>query len=227
MKNLIGTKHFYAHLMTIAIPIMIQNGITTFVGMLDNIMVGQVGTNQMSGVSIVNQLLFVFNLCIFGGISGAGIFTAQFFGQKNTEGVQYTFRFKLLTAAFLTAVAIGIFSLFGPDLIRFYLHQGSSTTNASATLFYARQYLFVMYFDMIPFAISQVYAGTLRECGETITPMKAGIAAVLVNLCFNYILIYGKLGAPALGVTGAAIATVMSRFVELGIIVFWTSGTVK
>ena len=222
MKRFIGTRGFYRHLMTVAIPIMIQTGITNFVSMLDNIMVGQVGTNQMSGVAIVNQLIFVFSLCIFGGISGAGIFTAQFYGQGNTEGVQYTFRFKLLIVTVLTATTIGIFLVFGPQLIQVYLHQGSSTTNAAATLIYAKQYLTIMYFDMIPFALAQAYAGTLRECGETITPMKAGIAAVLVNLCLNYILIYGKLGAPALGVRGAAIATVISRFVELGIIVFWT-----
>ena len=69
----------------IAVPIMIQNGITNFVSLLDNIMIGQIGTEQMSGVAIVNQLIFVYNLCIFGGVSGAGIFTAQFFGQKNDD----------------------------------------------------------------------------------------------------------------------------------------------
>lgn len=80
--------------MAVAVPIMIQNAITNFVGMLDNIMVGQVGTAQMSGVAIVNQLLFVFNLCIFGAVSGAGIFTAQFAGSKDHTGVRGTFRFK-------------------------------------------------------------------------------------------------------------------------------------
>lgn len=71
----------------IAVPIIIQNGITNFVSLLDNIMVGQVGTLPMSGVSIVNQLIFVFNLCIFGASSGAGIFTAQFHGREDAEGV--------------------------------------------------------------------------------------------------------------------------------------------
>ena len=67
-------------ILAIAVPIMIQNGITNFVGLLDNIMVGMVGTEQMSGVAIVNQLMFVFNISIFGAISGAGIFSAQFYG---------------------------------------------------------------------------------------------------------------------------------------------------
>jgi len=83
----VGDKKFYRMILLIAVPIMIQNGITNFVSLLDNIMVGQVGTNQMSGVAIANQLIFVYNLCIFGGMSGAGIFGAQFFGQGNNDGI--------------------------------------------------------------------------------------------------------------------------------------------
>ena len=96
-RKFIGNKRFYLMVLGVAMPIMIQNGITNFVSLLDNIMVGQVGTEQMSGVAIVNQLLFIYNLCIFGGVSGAGIFTAQYFGQGNDEGVRNTFRFKLYT----------------------------------------------------------------------------------------------------------------------------------
>ena len=84
-RKFIGDKRFYLMVLGVAMPIMIQNGITNFVSLLDNIMVGQVGTEQMSGVAIVNQLLFIYNLCIFGGVSGAGIFTAQYFGQGTTR----------------------------------------------------------------------------------------------------------------------------------------------
>ena len=80
--------------LSIAVPIMVQNGITNFVSLLDNIMIGRIGTEQMSGAAIVNQLIFVYNLCIFGGVSGAGIFTAQYFGQKDHEGVRQTLRYK-------------------------------------------------------------------------------------------------------------------------------------
>ena len=93
LYKLIGNKEFYKMVLLIAVPIMIQNGITNFVSLLDNIMIGQVGTEQMSGVAIVNQLIFVYNLCIFGGVSGAGIFTAQYYGQGNYEGVRQTMRF--------------------------------------------------------------------------------------------------------------------------------------
>lgn len=217
----IGDKAFYKMVMLIAIPIMVQNGITNFVNLLDNIMVGQVGTTQMSGVAIVNQLIFVYNLCIFGGLSGAGIFTAQYYGQKDEEGVRNTFRFKIWLAVLITAVAIFIFLAGGSRLIQLYLNDGDAASLA-ATLQYGLEYLKVMLVGLPAFMVVQVYSSTLRECGETVVPMKAGIVAVLVNLVFNYLLIYGKFGFPTLGVVGAAVATAMSRYVEMIFVVGWT-----
>ena len=121
LKRYIGDRAFYSRVLRIAIPMIIQNGITNFVSLLDNIMVGQVGTIPMSGVSVVNGLLFVFNLCIFGACSGAGIFTAQFHGSGDEEGIRHTFRFKILICAALSALGIGIFLFFGSGLIRLYL----------------------------------------------------------------------------------------------------------
>ena len=206
----------------IAVPIMIQNGITNFVNLLDNIMVGRLGTEQMSGVSIVNQLMFVYNICIFGGVSGAGIFTAQYFGQKDDEGIRYTFRFKLLMTLILTVGAIFLLIFCDDALINLYLSGSSDGGDLLATLEYGKQYLRVMIFSLPAFMVLQVYASTLRECGETVVPMKAGMAAVLVNLVFNYLLIYGKFGFPELGVAGAAIATTMARYIEAAIVVIWT-----
>ncbi|MEE1192926.1 MAG: MATE family efflux transporter [Blautia sp.] len=221
-EKLIGDKRFYKMVLLIAVPIMIQNGITNFVSLLDNIMVGQVGTEQMTGVAIVNQLIFVYNLCIFGGVSGAGIFTAQFFGQKDDEGVANTFRFKLWMAAILTGITILILVVFGEPLIQMYLNGNQDGGDTAAALFYGKKYLWIMLAGLPAFMVVQVYASTLRECGSTITPMKAGITAVIVNLVFNYLLIYGKFGFPELGVAGAAVATVLSRYVEAVIVVSWT-----
>ena len=221
-EKLIGDKRFYKMVLLIAVPIMIQNGITNFVSRLDNIMVGQVGAEQMTGVAIVNQLIFVYNLCIFGGVSGAGIFTAQFFGQKDDEGVANTFRFKLWMAAILTGITILILVVFGEPLIQMYLNGNQDGGDTAAALFYGKKYLWIMLAGLPAFMVVQVYASTLRECGSTITPMKAGITAVIVNLVFNYLLIYGKFGFPELGVAGAAVATVLSRYVEAVIVVSWT-----
>lgn len=215
IAKFIGNRDFYKMVLMIAVPIMIQNGITNFVSLLDNIMIGQVGTEQMSGVAIVNQLIFVYNLCIFGGVSGAGIFTAQYFGQGNHEGVRQTMRFKLWMVIVLTSLTVILFLGCGTNLISAYLKGDGSAESIAATLFYGERYLRIMLVGLPAFAAVQIYSSTLRECGQTMLPMKAGLAAVVVNLLFNYILIYGKFGAPALGVSGAAIATVLSRYVEM------------
>ena len=221
-KTFIGDAKFYRLLFIVVIPIIVQTGITNFVSLLDNIMVGQTGTNQMTGVAIANQLMMVFNLCIFGAISGAGIFGAQYYGKGDQEGVRYAFRFKLVICLLMVGIGFLVFLPFGKNLIHLYLTADASGTDAAETLHYGHGYLYIMLVGMIPFAIGQAYSSTLRECGETMLPMKAGIAAVLVNLLFNYLLIFGKFGFPKMGVYGAAIATVLSRFVECAIIVLWT-----
>ncbi len=220
--KLIGTKDFYKRVLGIAIPIMIQNGITNLVNMLDNIMVGRIGTDAMSGVSIVNQLLFVFILCLFGATAGIGLFTAQFAGKGDHDGIRYTMRIKLEVVVLLTMIGIFLLIARGEWLIGFWLKGASGTGSVENTLASAKSYLFMSIFELFPLALSMSYSGTLRETGETILPMKAGVTAVFVNLAGNYILIYGKFGAPALGVTGAALATVISRYVETFIVIFWT-----
>lgn len=222
MKKLIGDKHFYKMVLLVAVPIMIQNGITNFVGLLDNVMVGQVGTEQMSGVAIVNQLIFVYSLCIFGGLSGAGIFGAQFYGQDNQAGIRDILRLKIWIGILITFLGFLVLGFLGEPLINAFLAGESNKENVAVALYYGKEYLWIMMAGIIPFCIVQIYSSTLRETGETIVPMAAGIVAVLINLIFNYILIFGKFGAPAMGVAGAAIATVLSRFVECAIVVIWT-----
>lgn len=222
IRSLVGDRAFYRRLFTVMLPILVQNIITNFVNLLDNVMVGQVGTEPMSGVAIVNQLLFVFNLCIFGGLAGAGIFTAQFYGKKDNQGIAESIRGKIYIAAGVLAIALFILIAYGEELIMQFIHEGEEGLDMAATLEYGKDYLKVMLLQVFPFAVMQIYSSTLRETGETVLPMKAGIVAVLVNLTGNYILIFGKLGAPELGVVGAAIATVISRYAECLIVVIWT-----
>ena len=218
-----GKKHsIYKRTLLIAIPVMIQNLITNFVAMIDNIMVGQIGTEQMSGVAIVNQLLFVFNITIFGAVSGAGIFSAQFFGKKDYKGARDSLRFKMLTVTIMSILGIAIFLLFGDDLIRVYLHDADKGIDLEATFGYAKQYMAVMLFGLIPFAFENAYSSSLREDSNAVVPMAAGIAAVITNTVLNYLLIFGIGPFPTLGVVGAAIATVISRFVQTGIVMIWT-----
>ena len=221
LQRYIGDRAFYRRVIAVALPIIIQNGITNFVSLLDNIMVGRIGTIPMSGVSIVNGLMFVFNLCIFGASSGAGIFTAQFHGSHDEEGVRYTFRFKFLICTILSLLGAALF-LFGDRLlIGLYLTGEGDAATAAAVLEQGIAYLQIMVWGFLPFALTNTYASTLKESGNTVVPMTAGIIAVLVNLIGNYILIFGHFGAPAMGVRGAALATVISRYVELAIVAGW------
>lgn len=220
-KKFIGDKAFYRYLIFLAFPMIVQNGITSFVSFLDNIMVGQIGTEPMSGVAIVNQLFFVFNICIFGGVSGAGIFSAQFFGKGDFEGQKYTFRFKLYACLLITAIACVLFHFLDEPLISLYLNDEGSVGNTRLALSYGKEYLAIMILGLLPFAVSQTYVSTIRETGQTFVPMVSGIVAVITNLVLDYVLIFGAFGAPELGVAGAAIATVIARYTECLIVVVW------
>lgn len=222
LQKYIGDRAFIRRVLAVALPIMIQNAVTNFVSLLDNVMVGQVGTAPMSGVSIVNGILFVFNMCVFGAASGPGIFTAQFYGNRDHGGVRHTFRFKLLILVVLTLVGWAILIPGGGWLIELYLQGEGETAAIEATRGYALDYLQIMLMGMLPFALTNAYSGTLRETGQTMVPMAASAIAVALNMSLNYVLIFGKLGLPALGSNGAAIATVVARFTELAVVAGWT-----
>lgn len=213
-EKFIGDREFYANLIRLIIPMIVQQGITSFVSLLDNVMVGRLGTESMSGVAIVNQLLFVFNLTIFGGLAGASIFGAQFYGKGDHKGVRYALRFKLIFSVLMAVIAIVALLFFNNPLISLFLTESESGGDLVLTLSEAKNYLFVMLIGLIPFSFSQSYSSTLRETGETVSPMTASIIAIVTNFVLNYILIFGSFGAPRLGVVGAAIATVIARYIE-------------
>lgn len=222
LKRYIGNKAFYKSVFAIALPIIIQNGITNFVSLLDNIMVGQLGTPQMSGVSVVNQFIFIFTLTLVGATSGAGIFTAQFFGSGDHKNIRYTFRFKLICCAIVGIVGILLLLFAGTPLINTFLQGEGTADQIQQTLQYGLDYASVIVWGMLPLAIYFAYSTHLRECGQTTVPMVSGIVAVFVNLIFNYMLIFGHFGVPAMGVKGAALATVLARYAEMLITVIWT-----
>lgn len=215
---IIGDKGFYKRVFAIIIPVIIQNSITSFVSLLDNIMVGQLGTAQMSGVAVANQLLFIYNMCTFGAIAGASIFGAQFFGAKDYESMRAAMRFKLYIALAMFLICVSVLTLFDTPLISLFLNDSDNPELVAETLAAGKTYLSYMLIGLLPFALASSYSATLREAGETVLPMAAGVAAVFVNMVLNYILIFGHIGFPPMGVTGAALATVISRYVELAIV---------
>ena len=222
-KKFIGSRAFYASVLALLVPMIVQQGITQFVNLLDNVMVGRLGTSPMSGVAIVNQIVFIFNLTIFGGLGGASIFGAQFFGKKDYEGVRYTLRFRLLFSLVIWALGILVFLLFGQQLFQLYLNKEASTPEEiTATLGHAKDYMNIILWGLLPFALVQCFSSTLRDVGETFSPMVASIIAICVNLVGNYLLIFGSFGFPRMGVAGAALATVISRYVEMAYLLLRT-----
>ena len=221
-KKFIGSKEFYRAVLAITIPMIIQNGISNFVNLLDNIMVGSLGTEQMSGVAIVNQFTFVFILLVFGAVSGAGIFTAQYHGKGDKVSVMHTFRAKLLINLIVSIVGVSVFLIFQDTFIGMFLHEtDTSSGDLALTMACGKEYLKWIVIGLVPFAFGQAYASTIRETGNTVIPMIASVSAVITNLIFNALLIFGLWIFPELGVAGAAIATTISRFVELAILVIY------
>ena len=222
MPDVKNDRSYIKKLLLIAIPMMVQNGISNFVNLLDNLMIGQVGTNALSGVAIANQLIFVFYLVIFGATAGVGIFTAQYKGKGDDEGIRYTFRFKIVFNTIISSLCILLLAFLSPYLINLFLLGEGDPADAAETLVIGVDYMHIILISLIPIGLSQAYAGTLRDLGATKVPMYSSICAIFVNLVGNYILIYGHFGLPAMGAAGAAIATVISRFVELAILVIYT-----
>ena len=222
MRNrFLGTRAFYLSVLRLLVPIIIQQFITNFVSLLDNIMVGRLGTEAISAASIANSVLMVFMLAIFGGLSGISIYGAQFFGKGDMDGMRHAMRLKVLFSLICSVLGIAAYALWGESFIRSFLQGESNGGDLALALREGKAYLTIMLWGQVPFALVQAYASTLRESGETVVPMVAGVCAIITNLFLNWVLIFGHLGAPALGVQGAAIATVISRYAEMAIVLIY------
>ncbi len=222
MKKYFGDKSFYKKVILIALPIMLQQGITQFVSLLDNVMIGNFSDTAMAGVSVVNQIIFVFNFVIIGALAAVGIYIAQYFGANDQHNQMLCFRLKFWVGLIILLLMILIILVFGDYLINAFLTNPSSQEEKLAIETSAKDYLFIISFTFLPYTISQIYSSTLREVGETVKPMIAGAIAVVVNGIFNMWFIYGGLGLPAMGASGAAIATLIARIVEMLFLIFFT-----
>jgi len=218
-KKYIGTRGFYKSVMVMAIPMILQMMVTNLVSLIDNIMVGRLGTEPMSGVSIINQFVFVFNVTIFGAVAGPSIFGAQFFGKGDHEGQKHTFRFRLLVCTGIIAIAALICSIFGSSLISLFISKESTPQQRDAIMTSGMDYLKIIMLGFIPFGIGQAYSSVVRECGYTKAPMAAAMSAVGINVLLDWCLIFGKLGLPEMGVRGAAWATVIAKTIEALVVI--------
>jgi putative MATE family efflux protein len=208
LKEFIGDRQFYRKLLTVTLPLVVQQLITSSVQLVDNVMVGRLGESPIASVSVVNQLFFIVILITFGIMGGAGIYSAQYYGSKDYEKLRQTFRFKILAAILVGILSFTVFTIFGRTLIGVF-------TDQEETIAGGMDYLRVVRFSILPWVLSVAIANTFRETGVTKPLLYISIVAILVNTSLNFLLIFGWLGFPALGIVGAAIATLIARVIEL------------
>lgn len=208
-----GNREFLGNMLKIALPIIIQNLITSSLNMADTIMVGKLGEVEIASVGIANQYFFFFTMILIGICAGCSVFISQYWGKKDYSNIKRIFGLGLISVLFVAIVFMiigfvnseGIISLFNKD---------------SRVIDLGGKYLYIVSFSYIFTAVTFIYGFSLRSIGNTVAPLIVNILALLCNVILNYILIFGKLGAPALGVEGAALATLIARVIEAIVLVF-------
>lgn len=206
-----GDSQFYKTVLALALPIMLQQGLSSLLFLIDNVMVGRLGETQIAAVGVANQLTFLMQIFGFGINNGASIFAAQFWGRKDVASIR-----KVEGIALTISIIVGVvFTALG-------LFAGGFVANIFSkdplVIAEAVDYLKIASLGYLFQLIAQAVGVMLRACGDPVLPMKATLAGVLTNGVFNYIFIFGKLGLPAMGVRGAAIATTIASVVNAALL---------
>ena len=199
---------FLRYFLVLAMPVVVQQLLVNLLQICDTLMISGLGEQAISGVSVANKFFFIYNLALFGLTNGIGLFISQYYGARDRAGYNKIFRFGL-KISFVIALLCMLFLLLCPEVTL------SIFVKSDKVIAYGMEYVNVIRFSYIPFAISMMCAVAFRVKGNTMLPMKSGLIAFVTNIIFNYLLIFGHFGFPALGVKGAAIATVLSRIVEM------------
>jgi putative MATE family efflux protein len=220
--SLLGPAPFYKRAIAIALPVMGQLLIQNFVSLIDNFMVAALGDVKMSGVNITGQINFVFMWFINTLCSSGGIFMSQYNGAHDDDGMQQTFRFKLILCGAAGLLYAVLSFIAPPQLLGLMVHGNAQSAEIVAQ---GRLYMRAVALSWVFMVVSQSIASSLREIGKVTPPLVISVIATLLNTFGNWILIYGNLGAPRLEVTGAALSTVNARFVEMVLFVIYLKKT--
>ena len=207
--------NFYKELLKIVIPISLQNLLIFFLGLIDNLMVGQLGAIEITGVGLANKFFYLLAGIIFGISSGVSIFTAHYWGRKNKESIHKVAIIGLL-AGIIISLIFSLFSFLNSKYIIGIFTNDQSVINAGS------QYLKIVSFSFIFIVFSSIFASLYRSTGNVKLPMIITFCSLLINTCLNYLLIFGNFGFPKLGIEGAAIATIISRFFDCSLLLFIT-----
>ncbi|MDR1931016.1 MAG: MATE family efflux transporter [Treponema sp.] len=206
--SLFNDRAFYRSLFAISVPIILQSLINSFVNIADTVMVGRLGTTEIAAVGLGNQVFFLFTMVLFGICSGGAIFTAQFWGRRDMAGIRKNTGLCLILNITLALIFTAAALLFPEGIIGIY-------SRDRAVIETGGQYLRTLAPSFIPFGISYVFTLTLRSIERVKLAMIATFIALSLNMALNILLIFGAGPVPALGVRGAAIATVIARVTEM------------
>ena len=214
-KRFFGSKAFYKMVFDVTIPIIIQQVLINVVNLADNVMVGQLSQSDINGVYISSQVLFVCNLCMFGSVAGSGIFFAQYFGSNDEKHLKFVFKFKIIAALIIASILFIVLTFFIEPIAHLF-------TDVETEIQVCKNYIGILKYSVFPFALSNVLATSFREVKKTLIPMFGSALALGINVILNYILIFGHFGLPRLEIEGAAIATLIARFIELFFLIVMT-----
>ncbi|NLM77413.1 MAG: MATE family efflux transporter [Ruminococcaceae bacterium] len=205
-------RSFYRSLIAIAAPIAMQNLISALLNMVDTIMIGQLGETEIASVGLANQVTFLLHLFLFGISSGSAIFTAQYWGTRDLANIKRVLGLGLLSACAIATIFLAAGLLLPKQLLSLF-----STDETVVVM--GSQYLIIIAFSFVMMAVSFTFSSVLRSMGNARLPMYISAFALLFNTALNYVLIFGHFSMPALGVRGAAIATLLARIIEVVLLI--------
>lgn len=202
-------KPFARNVLLVALPMVIQQLVASSLHIVDGLMVSALGDAVYSGVTQANRYTFMFNLFCFGTATGGSIFMSQYWGARDIKRMRQAMGVTMACSMLVAVLFFTVACLFPRQIISLFLQPGESFE-------YAVKYLRIVMFGYLFTAVDNVFAAAIKAGERTWLPMISGFASVAVNSFFNWVFIYGHFGVPAMGVEGAAIATVMSAAVSMG-----------
>jgi len=206
-------KIFFKELNNIAIPIALQNLLTSSLSFVDTLMIGQLGVNEIAGVGLGNQIYFLISVMFFGVCSGSAIFISQFWGDNNLDGIQKAMGISL-AFSLIASTIFAIFSIFTPHFLLFFF------THDVKVVSFGTDYLKIVGISYIFVAISLVTSTIMRSTGNAKTPLRVSLFSLSFNAIFDYFLIFGIWFFPKMGVKGAALSTTVARFFEMCLLLY-------
>ena len=209
-------QSFYRRIITVATPIIIQNVISTSLNLADTIMIGRLGEAELAGSGAANQIFSIFSILCFGMYSGASVFVAQFWGARDLKSIRKILGFDMSLGLATAFVFLGVIQLFAPNLIALFADDGD-------VIMYGEDYIRIVSYSYIVTAMTFAINFNSRTIQVLKVPTVISASAVLVNVIFNWLLIYGVGPFPEMGVEGAALATVIARCCELGFQILYIS----